>query len=411
MSLGELYELSQNFIRLRNRDFHRSFVDDNPLTSRFSIIVGQRGVGKTTVLIQQLMEHNNDRTSERILYLPVDHFLVGRSTLYEITDEFVKMGGELICFDEIHKYSAWSQELKSICETFTDLKIIASGSSALEITKGSHDLSRRALVYRMNGLSFREFIALKVGIHLDRIQLPTLLADHNRMADVIISSLDAAGEKVLALFNDYLQRGFYPYFLEFSDIGQFQMTLEQGIHTTLESDLPAIHQALNGSSISRIKRLLAIIANMVPFTPNMKNLKGLLDITDERTLKNYLKYLEDAGVIMTISKSDRGLKELEKPDKIYLNNPNLCHALSGGKDPNIGAIRETFVLSMLRTAHRVTAPSQGDLLIDGSITIEVGGKGKNRKQLKGIDNSWFALDDIEIGSGKRVPLWLFGFLY
>ena len=411
MQLDDFFGLSRTFIRLQNRDFHRSFVEDNPLTARFSIIVGQRGVGKTTVLIQEILKHDSDRASTRILYLPVDHFLVGRSTLYEIADEFVKMGGELICFDEIHKYPAWSQELKSIFETFPRLKIIASGSSALEITKGSHDLSRRAIVYRMNGLSFREFITLKIGVHLDRIPLTELLAEHVRIADNIVSDLEKAGNKVMSLFHDYLKSGFYPYFVEYPDIGQFQMTLEQGVLTTLESDLPAIHQTLNGSSIGKIKRLLAIIADIVPYTTNLNTLKKSLDISDERTLKNYLKYLDDAGVIMTISNTDRGLKEMDKPNKIYLNNTNLCYALSSVKEPNIGSLRETFMLSMLRVSHKVTVPTQGDFLIDNSITIEVGGLSKTNKQLKEVDNSWLALDDIEIGTGKKVPLWLFGFIY
>jgi predicted AAA+ superfamily ATPase len=178
----------------------------------------------------------------------------------------------------------------------------------------------------------------------------------------------------------------------------------------LESDLPAIHQTLSGGSIRKIARLLAIIASMVPYTPDMKSLKGMLEIGDERTLKTYLKYLEDAGVILTVTRSGKGLRELEKPEKIYLNNPNLCYALTGGSAPDSGALRETFLLSMLRISHRVTAPARGDFLVDDTITIEVGGKGKDGRQLQGIANGWLALDSIETGSGIRVPLWLFGFL-
>jgi len=407
MSLDELFGLSQTFIRLRHREFHRPFVDDNPLTARFSIIVGQRGVGKTTVLIQQLLKHNSDQTSDRILYLPVDHFLVRSMTLYRIAGEFVKMGGELLCFDDIHTYPAWSQELKSIADTFPDLRIIASGSSALEITKGSHDLSRRAVVYHMNGLSFREFIALKTGIHLGHISLAELLEDHCRTADNIVSILEKTGNKVIQHFREYLRSGYYPYFLEYPDIGQFQMTLEQDIRTTLKSDLPAIHQALNGSSIAKIRRLLAIIANEVPYTPNFK---GILDISDERILKNYLKYLDDAGVIMTISKVDMGFRGMKKPNRIYLNNPNLYY-VSSRNEPDSGSLRETFMLNMLRAFHKVTVSSQGDFLVDNRITIEIGGKGKINKPFEGIEDSWLALDDIEIGVGKKVPLWLFGFIY
>jgi predicted AAA+ superfamily ATPase len=189
------------------------------------------------------------------------------------------------------------------------------------------------------------------------------------------------------------------------------MTLEQNIHTTLESDLPAIHQSLNGSSIRKIEKLLSIIASLVPFTPDMKHLKNLLGIGDERTLKSYLKFLEDAGVILLVPKSGKGLREMEKPEKIYLNNPNLYHALSRTREPDMGAMRETFFVNMLRTAHMVSVPAKGDFLVDDSVTFEVGGKNKDVGQIKEIENSWLALDNIETGYGRRIPLWLFGFVY
>lgn len=410
--LDDLIPLSQTFLRIRNREFRRYFLRDHPLNSRFSIIIGQRGIGKTTVMIQHLLEqYNDDRSGRKALYLQADHFLVARSSLYEIADEFCKLGGELICFDEIHKYPAWSMELKSIFDTFPQLKILASGSSALEIAKGSHDLSRRALVYRMHGMSFREFIGMSNGIYFDAHPLDKLLANHQQSADSIVVELEKGGLKVLALFKDYLECGYYPYFSEYEDKAQFFMTLEQNVHTTLETDLLAIHQSLNGSSIRKIEKLLAIIASLVPFTPDMKHLKNLLGIGDERTLKTYLKYLEDAGVILTAGKSGKGLREMEKPEKIYLNNPNLYHALSQRRDPDIGAVRETFFLNMLRTAHNVTVPAKGDFLVDDAITFEIGGKSKDAGQIKGVQNAWLALDNIETGYGSRIPLWLFGFVY
>ena len=410
--LADLIPLSQSFLRIRNRDFKRYFLRDQPLTNRFSIIIGQRGIGKTTVMTQHLLaQYNDDRSGRKALYIQADHFLVARSSLYEIADEFCKMGGELICFDEIHKYPAWSMELKSIYDTFPNLKIIASGSSALEITKGSHDLSRRAIVFQMYGMSFREFIGMNNGIYFDAIPLDTLLANHQEIADSIVAELEKNDQKVLALFRDYLEHGYYPYFKEYEDKSLFFMTLEQNVHTTLESDLPAIHQTLNGSSIRKIEKLLSIISSLVPFTPDMKHLKNLLEIGDERTLKNYLKFLEDAGVILSVTKSGKGLREMEKPEKIYLNNPNLYHALSRTRDPDIGAMRETFFVNMLRTAHTVSVPSKGDFLIDDSATFEVGGKNKDTSQIKGIENAWLALDNIETGHGKRIPLWLFGFIY
>lgn len=409
--LHELIPLSQSLIRLRHRDFKRYFLRDNPLTNRFSIIIGQRGIGKTTAMIQHLQEYSDNQLANKSLYLQTDHFLVSRSSLYEIADQFYKLGGELICFDEIHKYPDWSKELKSIFDTFPNLKIIASGSSALEITKGSHDLSRRALVYRIYGMSFREYIGMHTGMHFDRISLDTLLNGHQLAAETIVATLEKNKLKVLALFREYLERGYYPYYLEYQDKAQFYLTLEQNIHTTLESDLPAIHATLNGTSIRRIEKLLTIISSLVPFTPDMKSLKKLLGIGDERTLKTYLKYLEDAGIILTVSKSGKGLRAMEKPEKIYLNNPNLYHALAPNGLPDTGALRETFLLSMLQVHHTVSVPAKGDFLVDDRITIEVGGKNKDGAQIKNIQDAWLVLDSIETGHGNRIPLWLFGFVY
>lgn len=409
--LDDLFSLSQTFLRIRNRAFQRSFLDDHQLTNRFTIIIGQRGIGKTTVMIQHLLaDQGGDLFTRKALYLQSDHFLVGRSSLYEIADDFHKLGGRLICFDEVHKYPAWSMELKSITDTFPTLKILASGSSALEISRGSHDLSRRALVLRMHGLSFREYLGMAHGLAFERLTLAKLLADHQLAADGVVRELERNGHKVLALFNDYLEFGYYPYFLEYQEKTSFRMTLLQHIHTTLEGDLPAIYPALNGASIRKMHKLLAIVSALVPFTPDMKQLKQMLEIGDERTLKTYLSYLEDAGILLTLTKSNKGLRAMEKPEKIYLNNPNLYWALSGAKAPESGATRETFFLNMLRPNHRVRIPAKGDFLVDEALTFEVGGKNKDGSQIKDVENSWLALDNIEIGQGKRIPLWLFGFL-
>lgn len=410
--LDDLFALSQTFLRIRNREFRRYLLRNNSFSSRFSIIVGPRGVGKTTAMVQHLLDAcGGDRFSRKALYVQADHFLVARSSLYEIAEEFCKFGGELICFDEIHKYPDWSMELKSICDTFPELKILASGSSALEISRGSHDLSRRAVVYRMFGMSLREYLGMAHGLFFDRLPLESLLAAHQQSADRIVGELERKGLRILPLFREYLECGYYPYFLEYGDKALFNMTLEQNIRTTLENDLLAVHPALNGTSIRRIEKLLAIIAKLVPFTPDLKMLKNLLEIGDERTLKTYLKYLEDAGVVLTLGKAGKGLRAMEKPEKIYLNNPNLCHAMAGGRTPDIGALRETFFLNMLRAGHEVASPARGDFLVDDALTFEIGGKNKDGGQIKELPHAWLALDMIEIGQGNRIPLWLFGFLY
>ncbi|MCK4760773.1 MAG: ATP-binding protein [Candidatus Aminicenantes bacterium] len=411
--LEELFDLSQRFIRNYHRDFQRYFLKKYALENRFSIIIGPKGVGKTTVIIQYLLKFAaGDRLSKDIIYIQADHFVVGKHSLYEIADRFVKEGGKLICFDEIHKYSDWSKELKSINDTFPALKIIASGSSALEIHKGSHDLSRRAIVYYMHTMSFREFLRFVFpGLELDNYKLEEILTKHREIADAIIEKIEKKEAKILPLFKRYLEYGCYPYFKEFADKDLFHVTLEQNIHTTVENDLISVFPGLNGTGIKKIKKLIAYIAEAVPFTPDLRNIKRLLEIGDERTLKNYLQYLENGGIILSVCKRGKSLRVLEKPEKIFLHNTNLMYAIGSKENLQKGSIRENFFLNTLSAAYRVNTTDRGDFLVDGKTTFEVGGKGKSFKQIKGVENSFLALDDIETGIGGKIPLWLFGFLY
>ena len=410
--IEDLFRLSQNFIRINKKEYVRYFLRKNPLKNRFSIIVGQRGVGKTTAMIQHVISsYRNDIFTNKALYIQADHFLVGSLSLYEIAEQFYNLGGEMICFDEIHKYPNWSAELKSIYDTFPKLTIVASGSSALEIYRGSRDLSRRAVVLRMFGMSFREFIEFELGIDLKSSGLDDITRKHQRIADSIITSVEKKGKKVLALFKSYLEHGYYPYFREYKNRELFYLTLEQNVHTTLESDLIAIYPSLSGNSVKKIKKLLTIIASSVPFTPDLKKLKSMLDVGDERTLKTYIRYLEDAGIILTISKGGRGLRQLEKPEKIYLNNTNLIHAISAGMPAEIGNMRETFFLNVTGAFHKVSSPAHGDFLVDGKYVFEIGGKNKDFSQIRDVKKSFLAIDNIEIGIGNKIPLWVFGFLY
>lgn len=408
--LDDLFSLSRHFLKTFNRDYKRYFLKNISLENRFNIIIGQRGVGKTTAIIQYILS-NYDLLTTQALYLPVDHFVFGKRSLYETTEEFHNLGGELICFDEIHKYENWSRELKSVYDSFPKLKIIASGSSAMKIQKESYDLSRRAIVHKMTGLSFREYIDLKLKLETDSFPFESVLNHHEKIAADIIEMVEHKNEKILGLFKSYLRTGYYPYFLEFSDHSMYFIVLEQGIHTTIENDLIAINTSLSGTSIKKIKKLLAIIAESVPFTPDLKKLKNIVEIGDERTLKNYLKFLEDGGVIFNLVRKSHGLDELEKPEKIYLNNPNQIYAISPKGKENPGNIRETFFMNMLCQSHSVKLPKHGDFMVDDKHIFEVGGRKQGYTQIKDLPNSFLALDDIEIGIGNKIPLWLFGFLY
>ncbi|MEI8284171.1 MAG: AAA family ATPase [bacterium] len=376
------------------------------------MLIGQRGVGKTTCLVQHLVDQYPDYlSSRRCLYLPVDHFVVAQKAIYEIASDFANEGGDLLCLDEVHKSSTWSRDLKSIIDSFPSLRVVASGSSMLQLHKGSHDLSRRVLVQRLEGLSFREYIAIRHGVQLNSLALHQILAGHEVEAHRIVEELRNSELHVLAEFRDYLAHGYYPFFLQFNDKKSFLIALEQSIHAVIESDLPAIHPAMTGNSVTRIKRLLSALAANVPFTPDLKKLRGLLGIADDRTLKDYLQCLQEAGLVMAISKLGKALRSMEKPDRIYLGDPNIAHALAASGEPDLGSLRETFFCRMVSAMHSVSSGGRADFLVDGKFTIEVGGKKKRQEQISGKDNAYLALDDLPVGSMQRIPLWLFGFLY
>ncbi|RLA64507.1 MAG: 3-dehydroquinate dehydratase [Epsilonproteobacteria bacterium] len=405
--LEPFFQLSQNYIVNYRQEYVRYFLKEETLSNRFSIVSGQRGIGKTTAIIQYMRQRYPDLYSTKVLYLQADHFLLGNHTLYDIADMFVKMGGELLCIDEIHKYPHWSKELKSINDTFRELKLLISGSSALEIHKGSHDLSRRALVYKMKGMSLREFIEMKLGVELESFGLEEILSGHQSIAQKIMEQLAKINEKILPLFKVYLEVGYYPYYFEYNNKEQFTMALEQNIHTTIESDLLAIYPSLTGNSVKKLKSLLKVISASVPFTPDMKKLKGIIGVGDERTLKNYLKYLEDAGLMRMLMKTSKGLGSIEKPEKIYMDNTALLFV----SNADVGTVRETFFMNQVSKDHAVIAPKNGDFFVDEKFVFEVGGKGKSFTQIKEMKNSYVAADDIEVGFGNKIPLWLFGFLY
>lgn len=408
--LQELQQLSQKFLTDKNQSYRRYFLQSPHFETPLSILLGQRGVGKTTLLIQYLLEQvSNDIFSSEILYVQSDHFSMGDTALYEIAENFSNMGGRYLVFDEIHKYQDWSKELKSIYDSFPQLKVIASGSSALEIYKGSHDLSRRGIVHRIQGMSFREFLEFELGITFGSYAFQDLLVKHQEICREITRKISKQGRKILPLFKSYLRIGYYPYYKTLKENLYF-MTLEQNIHTTIESDLTAIYPHLNGNSIKKIEQLMRFIASAVPFTPSWNNLKSILGVGDIRTLKNYFKYLEDAGLIQTLSSASSKLRKLEQPEKIYLNNTNQSVAISSPKI-NMGTLRETFFLSMVSPLHSVTSPEVGDFMVDSNFIIEVGGKKKSKKQIYDNSAAYLACDDIDMGIDHKIPLWLFGFLY
>ena len=402
--LEKLKIASKKFLYRNDLEYQRYFIKEQKIKHRLTIITGQRGVGKTTTIAQYMVQNSNLKS----LYVSMDSFLIGELSMYEIAETFEMEGGKLLCFDEIHKYANWSQELKSIYDEFPNLQILASGSSALEINKGSHDLSRRAHQLKMYGMSFKEYLELTLGIELKTLTLGEILLEHETVAFETVMQLEGLEKKVLPLFKQYLKTGYYPYSLSIDDEEIFFDMLKQNINVSLSSDLLFVYPSLDGNSIKKLKLLLSIIMQSVPFVPVIEKLKNTLEVGDGRTLKEYFMKLEDAGILKLLMKSSsKGLTKLEKPEKIYLNNSNLLYI----SEANIGTVRETFFLNVLSKNHEITYPKKGDFLVENSYLFEVGGKNKSFKQIKDLPNSFVVADDIEIGNGAKIPLWLFGFLY
>ncbi|AFL69633.1 ATP-binding protein [Sulfurospirillum barnesii] len=412
--LEELFIKSREFIALNNQVYKRYFLITEPLEHRLSIIVGARGIGKTTTIAQYMSLHYKEHEA---LYVNLDDIQnTSQFSMTEIAEEFVLNGGKLLCFDEIHKYNSWSAELKNIYDRFGELKIIATGSSALQINQGSHDLSRRAIVYTMVGMSFREFLELHYGFEFSSYDLHNILENHVDIATEIKKMIEIKEHKIIPLFKNYLKYGYYPYYLSMPNITLFLQTLQQNINVSIESDLLYVYPKLNGTSIKKIKILLSIIIKSVPFEPNISDMKKAAEIADDRTLKEYLSKLDDAGLIKLLMRNALAMKSIDKPEKIYLANPNLMYT----KEPDIGNLRETFFVNQLDNYYKIKrslsddgifAGKSGDFYCEEKYTFEVGGKKKGFGQIKDTPDSYVVSDDLEIGIGHKIPLWLFGFLY
>ena len=398
--LDQLFLKSNDLIRLNNHKFKRYFIDSKDLSHRLIVILGQRGIGKTTTLAQLASKNKNS------LYLILDDIEIS-NVITLIIREFVLNGGKHLYLDEIHKSKDISAILKFAYDNFKELNIVATGSSALEVLKSSHDLSRRAIVYKMSGMSFREYVGLRYDINLEAVELKDLLASHQEIAVNTNNALKQKDLAVIKLFREYLKVGYYPYYNGMPNDTAFYQTLRQSIEATIDSDLLSIYPNLNGNTARKLKILTHAISTNVPYQPNYSNLKSLVDIRDDRTLKEYLAMLDSAGLIRLLMKNELAIKNMDKADKIYLENTNLMYINS----PDIGNLRETFFANQLGNVTEIYSGKGGDFMIGNNFTFEIGGAKKGFEQIKDMPNSYIAADDIEVGVGNKIPLWLFGFLY
>ncbi len=398
------YRQYQNLLlqRLKTKHFRYFYNELSANEEKLSAIVGARGVGKTTTLLQYLRNHKLPFSKK--LYISVD--LCDGESLFDIAKEFYKNEGKLLIIDEIHKYPNFEKELKNIYD-FLDLRVIVSGSSALSINHAKADLSRRLLKKEVKGLSFREFLEFKYDLSLPVIAFSDIFDDHIDLAYNILGKIDKIS--ILPDFKEFISNGYYPFYFQNRDNLSYLLKLKETINVVLEVDIPAISN-IKYSTIIKFKKLIEFICNSQPFTPNMQTLLSKMDMhkNEYSELYRYLDFLQKAKVLRLIKSVNKKDSILTKPEKIYLNNTNLHFAYCNNQEN--GTLREVFFASMLEDFN-IFIPKQSDFIVDNKYIIEVGGKNKKYKQIKDIKNSFIVADDIEIGFGNKMPLWLFGFLY
>ncbi len=396
--MNNLLEFQENILRQIKNDFRRYLHGKINWKHRMIGIKGPRGAGKTTLMLQYL-KYDLGIPSEA-LYITADHNWFYNHTLFDVANDWYKLGGKILLIDEVHKYPGWSVELKNIYDGLPEMKVVFSASSALDIYRGEADLSRRVITYLLAGLSFREFLLFNRGLSFEAITIDDIIKNHQKISRMITEDF-----RPLPPFHKYLEVGYLPFIAEGEDT--YLIKLKQVINTIVDIDLAYIASYNSGTAI-KVKKLLGVIAESVPFKPNIASLARKLDLSRD-SVYQYIYQLRDAKLLNTISTEGKGVSTLQKPDKIFLENSNLAFTLK--ENPDIGNVRETFVLNQLLNAGlNVNSPAEGDFII-GGLTIEVGGKGKNSNQVKHLDNYLVASDNLETGSGNKVPVWLFGFLY
>ena len=390
-AMRTLYQKFETLLQNTTTDFKRYLYEKVSWDSRMVGIIGPRGVGKTTMILQYIKENLD---SKKALYVSADDMYFSENRLTELADNFYKNAGEYLFIDEIHKYNDWSRELKNIYDSYPTLKVVFTGSSVLDILKGSADLSRRALIYKLQGLSFREYLKYFHNYEIGVYSLEQIINNEVKLENI---------NHPLPLFNDYLLNGYYP----FGNESELNLRLGQIIVQTLETDIPQ-YANLNVGTSRKLKQLLSIIAESVPFKPNFSKISEIINVS-RNSLDDYFSYMEKAGLIGQLRNETRGIRGVGKVDKVYLDNTNIIFNLAGEKS-NAGNLRETFFFNQMRLKNEVISSKRADFVID-NYTFEVGGKNKQQKQIEKDGKSFVVKDDIEFGYLNVIPLWAFGLNY
>ena len=403
--MDSLFRKSDRLLANTKTEIIRDIMDEIHWNAQLVTIMGAKGVGKST-LIKQYLKENYRLGDRRILYCSADTVDFSMRTLVGLAEEFSIRGGELLAIDEIHKYKSgttdWSSEIKEIHELYPNLKLIVSGSSLLRLREGDADLSRRAVKYTMPGLSFRESLRFYHGLEFKRWALDDILAHPYDLWQEVSSKC-----KPVVLFKEYLEKGYYPFLLEGE--GEYYTKIEQVVNYIIETELPQICK-VDVANVRKLQALIALICSEVPFELNANKIAAAIEIGRD-TVVEYLKYLGDAKVLNLLYSDKKKIGKLSKPDKVYLENPNILYALTPTK-AEIGTLRETFAICSLSESHTVEyGKAQGDFKVDGKYTFEIGGRSKGFSQIAGVENSYIFADDWDMPDGAKLPLWMLGFLY
>jgi predicted AAA+ superfamily ATPase len=374
--MDALFDKHQLLLQQLNQKFDRIVENEISWDDRLIGIKGSRGVGKTTLLLQHIKRNYGFDTSA--LYVDLDDFTFNGITLQQLAKDFHKKGGKVLLLDEVHKYEHWSKALKNIYDSLPELKVVFTGSSVMHILHGSADLSRRAVMYRLHGLSFREYLQIETGKKLDVVSLSDIISNHPEICRDIVKKL-----KPLKYFDDYLKHGYFPYYLQ--NKKTYSMKVAATISLMMEVDIPLLTK-LDFKYVHKLKKLLYILATSVPYQPNINKLAMLME-TSRTTVLNYLHHLKDAELVHLLLADEAGHGILSKPEKIYLHNTNLMYAIAP-QNVNKGNLRETFFYNQLALNNKVESTEKGDFKINGKLIFEVGGEDKTSKQIKGIKNSF-----------------------
>ena len=402
--MENLIRTSQRLVNLIDTSTHRYLFNHISWDSRQVMIKGARGVGKTTMLLQRIKEQFG--LSEKALYASCDNMWFTDNRIIDLVEWHEAHGGTHLFLDEIHLYEGnWHRELKNIYDSFPNYHVVFTGSSIIHLDAALADLSRRCIPYRLYGLSFREWLKFMNIADIGAIPLEELLTQHGQLAWSIINRI--GNNKILPLFNQYLGKGYYPYFKTDSKLGDYDGRVERSVDTTIMRDLPAAER-IEYETLYKLRKLLYIISSEVPFSLNVQALSQKIQVA-RNTVVRMFGLLDKGAVLRSIHSGWHSPKSIAKPEKVLFDNTDIMAALSNMNE--IGTVRETFVASMLAPNHKLAEPPAGDLMVDERLLFEIGGKNKNFSQIADIPDSYVIADDIETGLGNKIPLWLMGFLY